>query len=586
MFYVSTLTHKNICLLLSIIILLHLVSLCRSQISNSDNQSLTSASTLNPVINTVQLLLNNGTQLHFKSYSRIKDLSVDLLYNRSSNPPPPSELIFIDENFFDYQHCLLKDLTNRNNSWLAIIDLKEECSSMDVVLSVLKSARSNNESRLRGILFYVDKIPSVPSLHGLVNRSELTSVPLYAFLLPRKEVPPSLQRCSDALLPCTVLLSPASPEGTFSRLPLWIHRSATPLSQSSPSAAPSPFPRHRLSASSHEQHGNQSIVRPDGAANGGAPTAGGGVINVEDAFLNRSSVLFVAVSFILLMFISLAWLVFYYVQRFRYLHSKERASRRLAELARKAVARIPLKLLQAGDKEIGANGEHCAICIEPYRPFDNIRILPCRHYFHKLCIDPWLLEQRSCPMCKLDILQAYDFRPDMDRSCPASSGGDSSSAPTVPVAGTSAGPSSSPVLIRAGVEHGGERDEEVVLTVINNNNETRDDGLQEGVTTASVSTSYHDLEHRSDGSLSRSGRGEWLRGLFRSSSASNPQRHHQNQAHISRRFRTRNMDVVAAAAERSAPNQSQISAHLLSENVDSRESLGSTPVASTSTTLL
>uniref|UniRef100_A0A0R3SF32 RING-type domain-containing protein n=1 Tax=Hymenolepis diminuta TaxID=6216 RepID=A0A0R3SF32_HYMDI len=76
-----------------------------------------------------------------------------------------------------------------------------------------------------------------------------------------------------------------------------------------------------------------------------------------------------------------------------------------------------------------------------------------RHYFHKLCIDPWLLEQRSCPMCKLDILQAYDFRPDMDRSCPASTGVDSNStAPivAVPVPGPSAGPNSSPLLVRAG----------------------------------------------------------------------------------------------------------------------------------------
>ncbi|CAH8478871.1 unnamed protein product [Heterobilharzia americana] len=133
----------------------------------------------------------------------------------------------------------------------------------------------------------------------------------------------------------------------------------------------------------------------------------------EEAFLNRSSVLFVAVSFILLMVISLAWLVFYYVQRFRYLHSKERVSRRLAELAKKAVARIPIKTLHPGDREITAEYEQCAICIEAFRPMDNLRILPCRHYFHKLCIDPWLLEQRSCPMCKLDILQAYGFRAEL-----------------------------------------------------------------------------------------------------------------------------------------------------------------------------
>ena len=40
--------------------------------------------------------------------------------------------------------------------------------------------------------------------------------------------------------------------------------------------------------------------------------------------INRTSVLFVSTSFIVLMVISLAWLVFYYIQRFRYSHSKDR----------------------------------------------------------------------------------------------------------------------------------------------------------------------------------------------------------------------------------------------------------------------
>ncbi|KAH8854627.1 E3 ubiquitin-protein ligase [Schistosoma japonicum] len=67
-------------------------------------------------------------------------------------------------------------------------------------------------------------------------------------------------------------------------------------------------------------------------------------------------------------------------------------------------------------KEITSDYQQCAICIEGFRTMDNIRILPCRHYFHKLCIDPWLLEQRNCPMCKLDILQAYGFRAELCRS--------------------------------------------------------------------------------------------------------------------------------------------------------------------------
>ena len=33
-----------------------------------------------------------------------------------------------------------------------------------------------------------------------------------------------------------------------------------------------------------------------------------------------------------------------------------------------------------------------------------------RHTFHKSCVEPWLIEQRSCPMCKLDILKAYGLQ--------------------------------------------------------------------------------------------------------------------------------------------------------------------------------
>ncbi|KAF7260081.1 hypothetical protein EG68_02442 [Paragonimus skrjabini miyazakii] len=170
---------------------------------------------------------------------------------------------------------------------------------------------------------------------------------------------------------------------------------------------------------------------PNGGSNNPPPGS-------EEALLNRSSVLFVAVSFILLMVISLAWLVFYYVQRFRYLHSKERVSRRLAELAKKAVARIPVKTLHPGDRETNPDLDQCAICIEPYCALDSVRILPCRHYFHKACIDPWLLEQRSCPMCKLDILQAYGLRPDFYPTYPGSDGAIETTAArvVVPVVGS------------------------------------------------------------------------------------------------------------------------------------------------------
>ncbi|XP_066999429.1 E3 ubiquitin-protein ligase goliath [Anabrus simplex] len=125
--------------------------------------------------------------------------------------------------------------------------------------------------------------------------------------------------------------------------------------------------------------------------------------------INRTSVLFVSISFIVLMIISLAWLVFYYVQRFRYIHAKDRLSRRLCSAAKKALSKIPTKNIKSEDKEIQGDGECCAVCIEPYKVSDVLRILPCKHEFHRSCIDPWLLEHRTCPMCKMDILKHYGF---------------------------------------------------------------------------------------------------------------------------------------------------------------------------------
>ncbi|VDK88543.1 unnamed protein product [Onchocerca ochengi] len=121
---------------------------------------------------------------------------------------------------------------------------------------------------------------------------------------------------------------------------------------------------------------------------------------------SKTSVLFVSISFIILMVISLAWLTFYYIQRFRYAHAKDRLQRRLFNAAKKALARIPTRPLRIGDKELDTD---CPVCIDPYRTGDIIRSLPCRHIFHKTCVDPWLLEHRTCPMCKSDILKAFGF---------------------------------------------------------------------------------------------------------------------------------------------------------------------------------
>ncbi|KAJ7409001.1 RING finger protein 150 [Pitangus sulphuratus] len=107
-------------------------------------------------------------------------------------------------------------------------------------------------------------------------------------------------------------------------------------------------------------------------------------------YVSRTSVVFVSISFIVLMIISLAWLVFYYIQRFRYANARDR------------------------NQETEPDFDNCAVCIEGYKPNDVVRILPCRHLFHKSCVDPWLLDHRTCPMCKMNILKALGIPPNAD----------------------------------------------------------------------------------------------------------------------------------------------------------------------------
>lgn len=169
--YVSKQKHSNIQFAAYFIGLLNLVSLCTPQISSGFSQSYSPTSTLNPVIHSLQLLLNNQTHLLFRSYPRVKDFNVDLSQFKSPTKQQPSDLIFIGSNFFDGQRCTLKGLPSRESSWFALIDLRNDCSSLDVIFSVLSSARSINGTLLRGILFYVDEVPGAPSLNGLGNRS-------------------------------------------------------------------------------------------------------------------------------------------------------------------------------------------------------------------------------------------------------------------------------------------------------------------------------------------------------------------------------------------------------------------------------
>nr|KAF6377816.1 DAZ interacting zinc finger protein 3 [Myotis myotis] len=56
----------------------------------------------------------------------------------------------------------------------------------------------------------------------------------------------------------------------------------------------------------------------------------------------------------------------------------------------------------------GEEDEPCVICHENLSP-ENLSVLPCAHKFHSQCIRPWLMQQGTCPTCRLHVLLREDF---------------------------------------------------------------------------------------------------------------------------------------------------------------------------------
>jgi hypothetical protein len=42
----------------------------------------------------------------------------------------------------------------------------------------------------------------------------------------------------------------------------------------------------------------------------------------------------------------------------------------------------------------------CSVCLSDFVEGDTLKSLPCVHFFHKDCIDTWLMVGHTCPLCK------------------------------------------------------------------------------------------------------------------------------------------------------------------------------------------
>lgn len=61
-------------------------------------------------------------------------------------------------------------------------------------------------------------------------------------------------------------------------------------------------------------------------------------------------------------------------------------------------------IVQYKNEEIESYCAQCVICLEEFEDGDCCRILhDCKHLYHQLCIDEWLVKETCCPICRASV---------------------------------------------------------------------------------------------------------------------------------------------------------------------------------------
>lgn len=56
----------------------------------------------------------------------------------------------------------------------------------------------------------------------------------------------------------------------------------------------------------------------------------------------------------------------------------------------------------AGDD--GGQAAECCICLGVFEDGDKVKVLPpCKHCYHPMCVDKWLANHSSCPLCRASL---------------------------------------------------------------------------------------------------------------------------------------------------------------------------------------
>jgi len=73
-----------------------------------------------------------------------------------------------------------------------------------------------------------------------------------------------------------------------------------------------------------------------------------------------------------------------------------------------------------GGEDDAADEEECTLCLETLEAGSELRQLDCGHFFHRACVDDWLVRARNCPLCQQDVLTkpAVEWTPPSQRGTP------------------------------------------------------------------------------------------------------------------------------------------------------------------------
>ncbi|XP_040275247.1 RING finger protein 24 isoform X2 [Bufo bufo] len=77
---------------------------------------------------------------------------------------------------------------------------------------------------------------------------------------------------------------------------------------------------------------------------------------------------------------------------------------RLRHQTRKELYAYKQVILKEKVKELNLY-EVCAVCLEEFKPKDELGICPCKHAFHRKCLIKWLEVRKVCPLCNMPVLQ-------------------------------------------------------------------------------------------------------------------------------------------------------------------------------------